>query len=142
MTTSRCLCLSCGQKLEFPDTMIGARYICPTCGKKTILKAAYQPRPASIDAIANRIFAGCVLVGVTGCVIYGCVSDNQPGSSYRRTMESFDAKQEQIKANEDAIRNGDKLIYGNIRVESEEDIHKEAKEWQKEQEQGIGQPYR
>ena len=58
-----------------------------------------------------------------------------------KSTSSYSSTQSDLESKERSLERGDRLIYGDIRVESKEDIEKAAKEWQKEEKEGIGQHY-
>jgi DNA-directed RNA polymerase subunit RPC12/RpoP len=153
MTTYRCLCLSCGQKLEFPIQMTGLQIACPTCGQQTILKVAYQTPEQNSDgsiwqpiiraAVAesgNKVASqssgcgGCLLViaGFFGLalIIGSCNPSTDSGYSTRSAHEEGVKHWEQTLSREDRELNG-------MKTETDEEIHRDAEMLQHEQDEGI-----
>jgi DNA-directed RNA polymerase subunit RPC12/RpoP len=71
MTTYRCLCRSCGQKLEFPIQMTGLQIACPTCGEQTLLKDPYQGPPPVPKFPESRDYAPRDDIGTAKCRVCG-----------------------------------------------------------------------
>ena len=101
-----------------------------------MLKAAYNPTQAPVKPMGTLhlmlIMGG--LVALPFWLADSCKRDSGSSGSYSSTQSDLESK-------ERSLERGDRLIYGDIRVESKEDIEKAAKEWQKEEKEGIGQHY-
>lgn len=144
-------CQHCHQKLEFQSDGVGMDIECPVCRKRTQLYddsrfAQHPVEPAVAESAkydwsiwrrwdawrAALTLAAIPVVLIGGCYVMFHDDDSAGGYVARQPSQSVGAIDW-----DHALRKSEYDLYG-TKVSTDEEIHKEAMEMQKEQDEGIG----
>jgi hypothetical protein len=144
-----CTCLACDQKVEFPAHGVGTTIDCPGCGKRLRLYdgAIYHPlEPIKASGYDWSIWKRGIawrgllnLVGLLVVVVWGfwVVFLDKDDNSTRAHVSISPANSAGTIDWDRALRKSEHDLYG-TKVETDEEIHREAMQLQKENAQGIG----